>query len=94
VTLAPPDMGRFKDTRYRAIKGEVHCPVRVPVRGIQSLCPGFARGGARRQERAIAGMAAEAVTSIGPAAEQRAGRISQLHDLRRARPMHVFDARK
>ncbi|MGY3405510.1 tRNA-binding EMAP/Myf-like protein [Bradyrhizobium sp. GM5.1] len=80
--LAAADMGKFKDPTIKPIKGEFPCPVKVTVEDA-ALCPGFALRLVRgREERAVAGMAAEATDRDRAAPDQRAGRHHQLHDLR------------
>ncbi len=83
--LAAADMGKFKDPGIRAIKGEFPCPVKVSGRGRGVVSGVCAAAGARRQERPVAGMAAKAPDLDRPAADQRAGRYHQLHDLSTAR---------
>ena len=80
--LSAADMGKFKDPAIKPIKGEFPCPVKVTVEDADAV-PGLcAAAGARRQERPVAGMAAEAPDLDRPAADQRAGRHHQFHDLR------------
>ena len=80
--LSAADMGKFKDPGIKPIKGEFPCPVKVTVEDASAV-PGLrAAAGARRQERPVAGMAAEAADLDRPAADQCAGRYHQLHDLR------------
>ena len=58
--LAAADMGKFKDTAIKPVKGEFPCPVAVQIaapRAVPGVC---AAPRARRQERAVAGLAAEA----------------------------------
>ena len=79
--LSAADMGKFKDRAIKPVKGEFPCPVKVTVEDDKPV-PGLrAAAGARRQERPVAGMAAEAPDLDRPAADQRAGRHHQLHDL-------------
>ncbi len=61
------------------------CPVNVKLDFGETppLCPGSAlRLGARREERPVTGVAAEAAEGHRPAADQCAGRYHQLHHLR------------
>ena len=83
--LAAADMGTFKDPPIEAGEGRVPLPgcgqarFRRDAVALPRLC---AAPGARRQERPVAGMAAEAAHSDRPASDQCAGRHHQLHDLR------------
>ena len=80
--LSAADMGKFKDPAIKPIKGEFPCPVKVDG-GRRHVVSGLrAAAGARRQERPVPGMAAEAADVDRAAADQRAGRHHQLHDLR------------
>ena len=80
--LSAADMGKFNDPAIKPIKGEFPCPVQVTVEDAIAV-PGLrAAAGARRQERPIAGVAAEAADLDRPAPDQCAGRHHQLHDLR------------
>jgi phenylalanyl-tRNA synthetase beta chain len=92
--LGAADMGRFKDTAIRAIKGEFPCPVRVTVED-QSLCPGFAL----RLVRGVRnGPSPEwlqkRLTSIGLRPINALVDITNFMTYDRARPLHVFDAAK
>ena len=79
--LSAADMGKFKDPAIKPVKGEFPCPVNVKVEDAKPL-PGLcAAAGARRQERSLAAMAAEAPDLDRAAADQCAGRYHQLHDL-------------
>ena len=80
--LAAADMGKFKDPGDQADQGRIPLPGEGDGRGRQIVSGLCAAAGARRQERPLAGMAAEAPDLDRPAADQRAGRYHQLHDLR------------
>ena len=80
--LSAADMGKFKDPAHQADQGRIPLPGEGDGRrrhAVSGLC---AAAGARRQERPVAGMAAEAPDLDRPAADQCAGRYHQLHDLR------------
>ena len=79
--LAAADMGKFKDPGDQADQGRIPLPGEGDGRGRQAVSGLCAAAGARRQERPVAGMAAEAADLDRPAADQRAGRYHQLHDL-------------
>ena len=83
--LAATDIGALIERTPKAIKGEFPCPVAVTLDFGQtaSAVPGVrASPRARRQERTVAGVAAEAVEGDRAAPDQRAGRHHQLHHLR------------
>ena len=80
--LSAADMGKFKDPGIKPIKGEFPCPVQGHGRGRDAVSGLCAAAGARRQERPVTGMAAAAPDLDRTAADQRAGRYHQLHDLR------------
>ena len=79
--LAAADMGKFKDPGIRADQGRIPLPGESDGRGREAVSGLCAAAGARRQERPVAGMAAKAPDLDRPAADQRAGRYHQLHDL-------------
>ena len=80
--LSAADMGKFRDPGIKQIKGEFPCPVKRNSRGRHAVSGLRAAAGARRQERPVAGMAAERAYFDRLAADQCAGRYHQLHDLR------------
>ena len=92
--LAAADMGKFKDTGIKAIKGEFPCPVAVKI-DAPELCPAFAlrlvRGvkngpsPAWLQKRLIA---------IGLRPINALVDITNFITFDRGRPLHVFDAAK
>ena len=74
--------GQVQGPRHQADQGRIPLPGEGDGRGRHAV-PGLcAAAGARRQERPVAGMAAEAPDLDRLAADQRAGRHHQLHDLR------------
>ena len=80
--LSAADMGKFKDPADQADQGRIPLPGEGDG-GRRHAVPGFrAAAGARRQERPVAGVAAEAADVDRTAADQCAGRHHQLHDLR------------
>src|ERR1700691_1090656 len=92
--LAAADMGRFKDTAIRPVKGELPCPVKVAVED-KTLCPHFAL----RLVRAVRnGPSPEwlvrRLTSIGLRPINALVDITNFMTYDRARPLHVFDAAK
>ena len=80
--LSAADMGTLKDPTIKPVKGEFPSPIKVTVEDA-TLLPGLrAASGARREERSVARLAAEATERDRAAPDQRAGRYHQLHDLR------------
>ena len=74
--------GQVQGYGHQAGQGRVPLPGRGADRSARAV-PGLcAAPGARRQERAVAGVAAEAADRDRPAADQCAGRYHQLHHLR------------
>ena len=74
--------GQVQGSRHQADQGRIPLPGEGDGRrrhAVPGLC---AAAGARRQERPLAGMAAEAADLDRAAPDQRAGRHHQLHDLR------------
>ena len=80
--LAAADMGKFKDPGDQADQGRISLPGEGDGRGRHAVSGLCLAAGARRQERPVAGMAAEAPDLDRAAADQCAGRYHQLHDLR------------
>ena len=74
--------GQVQGSRHQAGQGRIPLPGESDGRGRQAVSGLCAAAGARRQERPVAGMAAEAPDLDRPAADQCAGRYHQLHDLR------------
>ncbi len=92
--LSAADMGRFKDPTIKPVIGEFPCPVKVTVEDA-SLCPGFAL----RMVRGVKnGPSPEwlqkRLTSIGLRPINALVDITNFMTYDRARPMHVFDAKK
>ena len=83
--LAAADMGKFIDKTVKPVKGTGACPVHGDARlrrHAVALPRLRAAAGARRQERPVARLAAEAPHRDRAAPDQRAGRHHQLHHLR------------
>ena len=80
--LAAADMGKFIDPAPKPVKGAFPCPVAVKIEAPRTVPRLRAAAGARREERPLARMAAEAPHRDRTAPDQRAGRHHQLHDLR------------
>jgi phenylalanyl-tRNA synthetase beta chain len=92
--LSAADMGKFKDTGIKQIKGEFPCPVKVTVED-EKLCPGFAL----RLVRGVKNGASpqwlqKRLTSIGLRPINALVDITNFMTYDRARPLHVFDAKK
>src|ERR1700752_752510 len=92
--LFAADMGKFIDPAIKPIKGELPCPVKVTVEDAK-LCPGFAL----RLVRAVRnGPSPEwlqkRLTAIGLRPINALVDITNFMTYDRARPLHVFDARK
>jgi phenylalanyl-tRNA synthetase beta chain len=92
--LSAADMGKFKDPAIRPVKGEFPCPVKVSVEDA-ALCPGFAL----RLVRAVKNGPSpkwlqQRLTSIGLRPINALVDITNFMTYDRARPLHVFDARK
>src|SRR6266576_3654525 len=92
--LSAADMGKFKDPAIRPVKGEFPCPVKLTVEDAD-LCPGFAL----RLVRGVRnGPSPEwlqkRLTSIGLRPINVLVDITNFMTYDRARPLHVFDAKK
>jgi len=92
--LSAADMGRFKDPTIKPIKGDFPCPVKVTVEDA-SLCPGFAL----RLVRGVKNGSSpewlqKRLTSIGLRPINALVDITNFMTYDRARPLHVFDAKK
>ncbi|WP_439395582.1 phenylalanine--tRNA ligase subunit beta [Bradyrhizobium sp. PMVTL-01] len=92
--LAAADMGKFKDPTIKPVKGEFPCPVKVTVEDA-TLCPGFAL----RLVRGVRnGPSPEwlqkRLTAIGLRPINALVDITNFMTYDRARPLHVFDAKK
>jgi len=92
--LSAADMGKFKDPAIKPVKGEFPCPVNVKVED-EKLCPGFAL-------RLVRGVKNDSspqwlqkrLTSIGLRPINALVDITNFMTYDRARPLHVFDAKK
>src|SRR5271154_70810 len=92
--LSAADMGKFKDPAIRAIKGEFPCPVKVTVED-SSLCPGFALRLVRGVKNGPSPEGLQKrLTSIGLRPINALVDITNFMTYDRARPLHVFDAKK
>jgi phenylalanyl-tRNA synthetase beta chain len=92
--LAAADMGKFKDPGIKPVKGEYPCPVKVTVED-ETLCPGFAL----RLVRGVKNDPSpqwlqQRLTSIGLRPINALVDITNFMTYDRARPLHVFDAKK
>jgi len=92
--LFAADMGKFKDPTIKPVRGEFPCPVKVTVED-PGLCPGFAL----RLVRGVKNAASpkwlqQRLTSIGLRPINALVDITNFMTYDRARPLHVFDARK
>ncbi|WP_426438206.1 phenylalanine--tRNA ligase subunit beta [Bradyrhizobium genosp. P] len=92
--LSAADMGRFKDPAIRPIKGEFPCPVQVTVEDA-ALCPGFALRLVRGVKNGPSPeWLQKRLTSIGLRPINALVDITNFVTYDRARPLHVFDAKK
>jgi phenylalanyl-tRNA synthetase beta chain len=92
--LSAADMGKFKDPAIRPVKGEFPCPVKVTVEDA-SLCPGFALRLVRGVKNGPSPKWLQRrLTSIGLRPINALVDITNFMTYDRARPLHVFDARK
>jgi phenylalanyl-tRNA synthetase beta chain len=92
--LAAADMGKFKDPMIKPVKGEFPCPVKVTVED-PKLCPGFALRLVRGvRNRPSPKWLQDRLTSIGLRPINALVDITNFMTYDRARPLHVFDARK
>src|SRR3954462_7048151 len=92
--LSAADMGKFKDPGIKPIKGEFLCPVKVTVED-ETLCPGFALrlvGGVKNGPSPE--WLQEGLSSIGLRPINALVDITNFMTYDRARPLHVFDAKK
>ncbi|MBR0850543.1 phenylalanine--tRNA ligase subunit beta [Bradyrhizobium diazoefficiens] len=92
--LAAADMGKFRDPGIKPVKGEFPCPVQVTVEDA-ALCPGFAL----RLVRGVRnGPSPEwlqkRLSAIGLRPINALVDITNFMTYDRARPLHVFDAKK
>jgi len=92
--LSAADMGKFRDPGIKQIKGEFPCPVKVTVED-ESLCPGFALRLVRGVKNGPSPeWLQKRLTSIGLRPINALVDITNFMTYDRARPLHVFDARK
>jgi phenylalanyl-tRNA synthetase beta chain len=92
--LSAADMGKFKDPGIKQIKGEFPCPVQVTVADA-ALCPGFALRLVRGVENGPSPeWLQQRLTSIGLRPINALVDITNFMTYDRARPLHVFDAKK
>ncbi|MBV9532545.1 MAG: phenylalanine--tRNA ligase subunit beta [Bradyrhizobium sp.] len=92
--LAAAGMGRFKDAAIAPVKGEFPCPVNVAIEDA-SLCPGFALRLVRGVENGPSPKwLQQRLTAIGLRPINALVDITNFLTFDRARPLHVFDAKK
>ena len=92
--LAAADMGKFKDQAPKQIKGEFPCPVNVKIED-EKLCPGFALRLVRGVKNGPSPeWLQKRLTSIGLRPINALVDITNFMTFDRARPLHVFDAKK
>ena len=92
--LAAADMGKFKDPAIKPVKGEFPCPVQVKVEDA-SLCPGFALRLVRGVKNGPSPeWLQQRLTAIGLRPINALVDITNFMTYDRARPLHVFDAKK
>jgi phenylalanyl-tRNA synthetase beta chain len=92
--LAAADMGKFKDPGIKPVKGAYPCPVKVTVED-EMLCPGFALRLVRGVKNGPSPQwLQQRLTSIGLRPINALVDITNFMTYDRARPLHVFDARK
>jgi phenylalanyl-tRNA synthetase beta chain len=92
--LAAADMGKFKDSAIKPVKGEFPCPVKVKVEDA-GLCPGFALRLVRGVKNGPSPeWLQKRLSSIGLRPINALVDITNFMTYDRARPLHVFDAAK
>jgi phenylalanyl-tRNA synthetase beta chain len=92
--LSAADMGKFRDPGIKPVKGEFPCPVKVTVED-SGLCPGFALRLVRGVKNGPSPKwLQQRLTSIGLRPINALVDITNFMTYDRARPLHVFDARK
>ncbi|MGY3032328.1 phenylalanyl-tRNA synthetase beta chain [Bradyrhizobium sp. USDA 4354] len=92
--LAAADMGKFRDPTIKPIKGEFPCPVKVTVEDA-TLCPGFALRLVRGVKNGPSPeWLQKRLTAIGLRPINALVDITNFMTFDRARPLHVFDAKK
>ena len=92
--LAAADMGKFRDAVIKPVKGEFPCPVKVTVED-EGLCPGFALRLVRGVKNGPSPKwLQQRLTAIGLRPINALVDITNFVTYDRARPLHVFDAKK
>lgn len=92
--LAAADMGKFKNPAPKQIKGEFPCPVHVTIED-EKLCLGFALRLVRGVKNGPSPeWLQQRLTSIGLRPINALVDITNFMTFDRARPLHVFDAKK
>ncbi|HWZ36913.1 MAG TPA: phenylalanine--tRNA ligase subunit beta [Bradyrhizobium sp.] len=92
--LSAADMGKFIDSGIKQVRGEFPCPVKVTVED-ESLCPGFALRLVRGVKNGPSPeWLQKRLTSIGLRPINALVDITNFMTYDRARPLHVFDAKK
>src|SRR5438105_3950644 len=92
--LSAADMGKLIDPGIKPVKGEFPCPVKVTVEDA-TLCPGFALRLVRGVKNGPSPeWLQKRLTSIGLRPINALVDITNFMTYDRARPLHVFDARK
>ncbi|WP_024514915.1 phenylalanine--tRNA ligase subunit beta [Bradyrhizobium sp. Tv2a-2] len=92
--LAAADMGKFRDPAIKPVKGEFPCPVQVKVEDAE-LCPGFALRLVRGVKNGPSPKwLQQRLTAIGLRPINALVDITNFMTYDRARPLHVFDAKK
>jgi len=92
--LAAADMGKFRDPAIKPVKGEFPCPVKLTVED-EKLCPGFALRLVRGVKNGRSPQwLQQRLTSIGLRPINALVDITNFMTYDRARPLHVFDAKK
>lgn len=92
--LAAAGMGKLKDPGIKPVKGEFACPITVTVED-DKLCPGFALRLVRGVKNGPSpAWLQQRLTSIGLRPINALVDITNFMTYDRARPLHVFDAKK
>jgi phenylalanyl-tRNA synthetase beta chain len=92
--LSAADMGKFRDPAIKPVKGEFPCPVKVTVEDAD-LCPGFALRLVRGVKNGPSPKwLQQRLASIGLRPINALVDITNFMTYDRARPLHVFDAKK